>query len=482
MTPAQTETPLLTFRGVPLALGLALVLCWPMLASDGYLFYADTNQYIRGGQIIWEMAAEMGSDLLGGPGGEAAAGAEGELRNARGEPHNMRSFVYSLYTLFAGAALWPAAFGVLQAAATLWLLFALVPPTALAAPRVLAGGFLLLAGLSTLPWFTAYLMPDLLAAAVVIYAALLIRRFDDLTLAQRLATGGIAAFAIAAHYGHGPLAAGLFAAVLAWRLLSGRLTRGAVLAALLPLLFSPLANIGASSVALDQPSVAPLRLPVLLARSLTDGPARWYLQEACPEAPLAFCEAFEGREVPDNIAAFLWDETGIRSLTPAQLERIREEEYLILRRAFRAYPVAQTRSLLGNAALQTVRIGTGQIYAARRGPDGLLVAETEGRGSAVIATFDRIVPVATGFGAAALLLLALGGRLNREQAEILGVTVLGLLLNAAIFGGLSAPVDRYESRMAWLLPALAVIFLAEMRGRRLATARPVAAGPRAAGA
>ncbi len=470
MTRTETDPPLLTLRGIPLALGLALCLSWPMLASDGYLYYSDTNQYIRGGEIIWRMVLDMGADLIAGP-ADGGAAAEGALRNARGEPYNARSFVYSLYTFFAGASLWPAAFGILQAAATLWLLFALVSRRALAAPGILAGGFLFLAGLSTLPWFTVYLMPDLLAAAVVIYAALLVRRADELGPAQMLATGGIAAFAIAAHYGHGPLAAGLFAAVLLWRLVGRRLTRRAVLAALLPLLISPLVNVGASGVALDQPSVAPLRLPILLARSLADGPARWYLEEACPEAPLAFCEAFEGRAVPDTITAFLWDEEGIRALTPGQLARIREEEYLILWRAFRAYPVAQTRSLLGNAALQTVRIGTGQILPARRGPDGLLVAEPAGRGPAVIAAFDRIVPVATGIGALVLLFLALRGRLTRGQAELLGVTVLGLALNAAIFGGLSAPVDRYESRIAWLLPALAVIFLAELRGRAAGTAR-----------
>src|SRR5699024_7176596 len=134
---------------------------------------------------------------------------------------------------------------------------------------------------------------------------------------------------------------GIIGIALLWRLIARRLTLAVVVAGVLPVLFSPLANLSASSVALDTPSVAPLRLPILLARSIQDGPARWYLQEACPEAPLAFCEAF-GDNVPTNIPQFLWDENGIDSLSPELMNRIRAEEFHILALAFRAYPVEQT--------------------------------------------------------------------------------------------------------------------------------------------
>lgn len=474
LAPAVSVAPLLTARGGLIALLAALVLCWPMLATGSYLVFSDSSSYVRGGQIIWGMATDMlgigdvqSPAEPGGGGDGSGAAADGDEKKGRG--YVVRSFVYSMYTLAAGAALWPAGFAVLQTAMTLWMLFALIGPEAASRPRVLLVGFIYLAAVTTLPWFTAYLMPDILAAAVLIYAAILVCRFDDLGPWQRFAIGAIAAFAVAAHYGHGPLAAGLFGAVLLWRLVCRRLTLSVTVAALLPVLFSPLANLSASSVALDSPSVTPLRLPILLARSIEDGPARWYLSDVCPEAPLAFCEAF-GDEVPTNIAAFLWAENGIESVSPEVMARIREEEFRVLAAAFLAYPLRQSASLLGNAALQTVKVGTGEIFLGANN-DEFRLSQPNPSGQAVLRVFDTVTPLGTAAGGLLLLGLFVSGRLTRPEAEIVGVVVLGLLLNALIFGGLSAPVDRYQSRIAWLLPALAAIFLA----RRAGAAAPISA-------
>lgn len=468
----MTPAPFLTPRGMLIALAAAALLAWPMLATGAYLTFADTASYIRGGEIISRMITDRlnidglwssaGTATISEPAAAAPSSEESHMRNEKGQPYVVRSFIYSLYTLVTGAAIWPAGFAILQSAMTLWMLFALIGREAASRPRVLALGFLAVAVLTTLPWFTVYLMPDLMAAAVLLYAAILVRRFDDLVLWQRLALGAIAAFAVAAHYGHGPLAAGIIGIALLWRLVARRLTLAVVVAGVLPVMFSPVANLSASSVALDTPSVAPLRLPILLARSIQDGPARWYLQEACPEAPLAFCEAF-GENVPTNIPQFLWAENGIDSLSPELMDRIRAEEFRILARAFRAYPVEQTVSLFRNAALQTVKIGLGQISLSTRLENGTWEGVSSPRASAVMASFDTIVPYATWAAAGGLVLLLIMGRLTRPELEILAILVLGYLLNALIFGGLSAPVDRYQSRIAWLFPAFAVIVLARLR-------------------
>jgi hypothetical protein len=469
----SSESPLLRLTSIPAVLVVTLLLSWPMWLAGGYLTFADSASYIRGGEIIWRMAG----DILpfGGDGGLAPAGQDGGTAaarvNERGEPIIVRSFVYSSYTLVAGAAIWPPAFAILQTTLVLWMLLALIGPGAAARPWILAGGVAYLALFSTLPFFAPYLMPDILAAAILIHAAILVRRFDALDPWQQVALTAIATFAVAAHYGHGPLAAAIFGLVILYRLLSRRLTLAAFLAATLPVLFSPIANLGASTVALDTPSVAPLRLPVLLARSIQDGPARWYLDEACPDAPLAFCEAF-GTDVPDSIPEFLWDERGIDSLTPDQMERIREEEFLILARAFRAYPVQQTLSFTRNAALQFIRVGTGQIAVSQIADDGGFERVPGNRGRALLNRFDRITPVGTMIAAVVLALLCLGRRLGRGEVEILATILVGLVLNAIIFGGLSAPVDRYQARIAWLLPALAAIFLATPVPDTTARTRP----------
>ncbi|WP_111560051.1 hypothetical protein [Paracoccus sediminilitoris] len=470
----MTTAPLLTPRGMLIALVAAMLLAWPMLATGSYLIFADTPSYIRGGDIIGRMVLDMldsisfwptgGMDASAVPDAGTPAPPAEDMRNERGEAYVVRSFIYSLYTLVTGASVWPAGFAILQAAMTLWTLFALIGPAAASRPWVLGAGFLAVAALTTLPWFTVYLMPDLMAAIVLIYGAILMRRFDDLRPWQRFALGAIACLAVAAHYGHGPLALGLFGLVLLWRLIARRLTWAVLVAGIVPVMFAPLANLGASSVALDTPSVAPLRLPILLARSIQDGPARWYLQEVCPEAPLAFCEAF-GDDVPTNIPQFLWDENGIDSLSPELMAQIRAEEFRVLALAFRAYPVQQTVSLFRNAALQTVKIGTEQIEVASWSRENGWEPSTDPYARTVLERFDTIVLYATGAAGVLLVLLLLAGRLTRTEREVLAVLVLGHLLNALIFGGLSAPVDRYQSRIAWLFPAFAVIVLARMRSR-----------------
>jgi hypothetical protein len=56
--------------------------------------------------------------------------------------------------------------------------------------------------------------------------------------------------------------------------------------------------------------------------------------------------------------------------------------------------------------------------------------------------------------------IALRGKLDqgRRETDILLVLLAGLAINAVIFGGLSAPVDRYQGRIIWLVPMLAGLF------------------------
>ena len=159
----MTPAPLLTPRGMLIALAAALLLAWPMLATGSYLIFADTPSYIRGGDIIGRMVLDLLDPARFWPAGGMDAGAvpdaatpaplAGDMRNERGEAYVVRSFIYSLYTLVTGASLWPAGFAILQAAMTMWMLFALIGPAAASRPWVLAAGFLAVAALTTLPWF-----------------------------------------------------------------------------------------------------------------------------------------------------------------------------------------------------------------------------------------------------------------------------------------------------------------------------------------
>ncbi len=458
----ERAAPLLSVRGCVLAVGLSFLLCWPMLLTGRDFIFYDTTAYLRGGETMWEMLQErLGME----PDAAALPALDPDDTDTR--PSTIRSFVYSGTTFVANqiGGLW--AIALLHGSLTLLAFFALVTPQALSRPKHLVVGAGMVGAFSTLPWYVVFITPDLWAAIVVLHGAILFRPFDTLGRWQKITLTAMATFATATHYGNLPLAVGLFTLVLAWRLFAGRLSRSVLLAAILPILFSPIANLTVSTVSLDTASVTPLRLPIVLARSLQDGPASWYLETACPEADHAICEVF-GDEIPDSVPDFLWGEDGINSLTNAQLQRIRDEEVEILWQAFKRYPLAQTSSLFGNAIRQAGSIGLDELqstagldaaYAPLPGPDDPL---SEG----LLTAFDTIAPLFTWLAAAGLGGMFLWRRLSRPQVEILFVVFVGLALNALVFGGLSAPADRYQGRVAWLLPALLVLFVAETGLRR----------------
>ncbi|WP_375263240.1 hypothetical protein [Palleronia sp.] len=441
-------------RGLAFAVVLSLLSLWPMAATGTLLIFPDTASYFEGGAAAWDMAR----DLLGI--GDAAGTTVGT-----GNGQFARSFVYSTYVYAVAQLGGPVAVAFGHTLLTMLMLMAVLPPPDRLRSGVLGAGLATVLALSSLPWYASYLMPDILAAAVVLYGAVLAMRFDTLRRGQRLLLGTLAAIAIATHYGYPPLAVALYGGVLIWRGLTRRLTLAVVFAAILPVVSPLFVNLEASGTTLDEPSVAPLRLPILLARSIEDGPARWYLNETCPTLAdsqnYALCDAFPNG-MPNNISSFLWDEDGIKKLTPQQLERVRDEEAEILIRAFQAYPLAQTWSLIGNAALQTVRVGVDDLSPAASitgGPEELSPM-ARSRARTVLNAADAVLPWTALLGLAVLAGLAYYRRLDRHLTLVTLVVLAGLLVNAAIFGGLSAPVDRYQSRIAWLLPMLAAVALA----------------------
>lgn len=460
-----------------MALLLTGVLIWPVWLGGAVFIFADTASYLRGGQAIWSTVGDLLGSLMpaasDGGGGNGGASGAGRLEvNQSGQSTTGRSFTYSAAAYAAFQAGGAAAVVFAQTWITVFLALGLITPAALTRPWVLLAGVAALAVATTLPWHASYLMPDLLAAAVILFAVILATTFRDMGPWQKLIVTALGAFAVTSHYGNLPLAAALVAVALLVAALRRRLGLATLVAGAIAVAGPPLLNLGASSAVLDTASVAPKRLPILLARSLEDGPARWYLEDACPEAPLAFCDIF-GDEVPENVGAFLWSGDGLKNVTPEQMGRIRAEEFDLLWSAFQAYPVEQTTSLLGNAAYQTVLIGTGDMVPAT-GIDAQFRPARTGPGSEarrLQRRFDSIVPWGTWIGAAIVAALAVTGRLTGGQWAALVVVAAGLLLNAAIFGGLSAPVERYQSRVAWLLPFLAVLFLAEV------TRQPAREGP-----
>jgi len=503
-----SPAPYLSPTGALLALCAATLLCWPMLLTSAPLLYFDSVSYFTNGEQIWGRLLSLAGAVspqgaVDATGGGAAAAAPGAV--------TFRSLPYA--TFFYPASMTPAGLVlacVLQTAMTLWVLLGLVPPLGEQERRDGLVGFAALGTLSTLPWFASYAMPDLLGAVLPVYFALALGRADAFGPVQKVALMGIAAFAILSHYGHLPLALVLAALAVIWRLVRGRLTRTALVFCLLPVVLAFAVNLAASivaSAAYAQPvdseaaasppvparsspaalrdeaqppaaseggeeaggaeavqtSFAPNRIPVLLARSIEDGPGRWYLQDECKvEDRYAICEVFE--EIPGNVWAILWSPNGIRRATPDQMARIRAEETEIVFGAAQRYPVQQGAALAKNILRQMVLVGTGELLPIPAGASqgnlaGISPRTVDNETSVTLSLFDWITPIFTALAFLVLVWRIATGRTHAYLTEAALMIFFAVVVNAAIYGGLSAPVDRYQSRVAWLIPALLALDL-----------------------
>lgn len=465
--------------GVALAIGGAVLLCWPMLLLGGPLLFRDSPTYLAGGEVIWETTRalllsrlETGADATGAGAAVEPEGAAA-LSQAAASAWAVRSAPYALFAyLTASTPLGLLGPILLQGAAVLLLLFALLDREPLAPRRDVALAAGACATLTTLPWFSAFLMPDVLAAAVVLWAMLVARGLDAFDWAQRGVLVALAAGAIVSHYGHIPLAAATVAAALGLRLLARRLTVLAVGVGLAPLALAAGTNALVGAIAFDGPSLAPRRLPLLLARSIEDGPARWHLEARCPDGSYAVCEVFADG-IPTNVGEAMWAEGGLRHASTELLTRVRAEEPLILWRAFLEHPVAQIASLTGNMAEQFVLVGGGgfRATALSRAPEGGFRFE-RGPPQGWIEALGAVQTVIVLASALFLAALAASGRLTRGERDLVLVLAVGLAVNAAVFGGLSAPDPRYQARLAWLVPATAALVWLRMRAARADLAAP----------
>ena len=77
--------------------------------------------------------------------------------------------------------------------------------------------------------------------------------------------------------------------------------------------------------------------------------------------------------------------------------------------------------------------------------------------------FDWVTKAVTLLSLVLVLIVWKRGKLSTPERDLALLIMVGLIANAVIFGGLSAPVDRYQSRIAWLLPALWFIYAARRR-------------------
>ena len=458
---------------IALFLLTTLLLTWPMFLNGAPFYAGDSASYLRGGNFGFHTALQMLDQWWNALAGASPVASTREdpkaiVAAAVAESGGVRSVVYSVTTyLFR----WPGqsliALGVLQASA---VALAIGFMRAKLAPRADFYDCLAAAGavssLTTAAWYAVYAMPDIFAGVAIAGAIVLTLFFDCISAGARVSLVLLIAYCITVHGTHLPVAlivllAGAMASFLIQQ------PRGEVASRALwfasPLVLAVVALLATSYLAFGEPSLAPKRYPIQLARSVADGPGAWHLRDHCATERYAICEVF-GPNPPRKAGDFLWSRDGVRyRATPEQMERIRAEESLIVRRAAMEYPVEQLRLSARNIARQLTMFGPddlefGQRLVGRADPTLARIGPNRPQ----LTTFGEVV-VYLSFLLSALLLVAVRRKVQPVEKGAIAIVVIGLLANAAICGILSGVTDRYQARVVWLLPALAIFILLRIR-------------------
>ncbi len=422
----------------------AVLLLWPGFWNGYPLVFADTGTYLS--QAI-----------------ERYAGWD-------------RPIFYSLFLLplHMTVTTWPA-IGV-QALLVAYLLHllrgTLLPGTSVWWLLPLAGA---LAVVSPLPWFTSQLMPDVFTGVVVIALVLLAFATDRYSARERAWLIVLAAFAIAVHLSHVLLAITLLAVLLP-------LQRSWASAArcIAPVVLAVAALMSVNLAAFGRASLAPFGNVFLLARVIYDGPGMDVLRRDCPAAGWRLCPFVES--MPSHWDDFLWRADGPVALAGGA-KLVSRDASAIVAAALVTEPGTQLLAFAGNSVQQFVRFSTGDGLQpwprtvapciARHFPGFENVAFATSRQSTDHLGVPRILQmlhltaaVAGIGGCCAIPFMAP----RRHLATGLAIAVLAALLaNAAVTGGLSGPHDRYQSRIMWLPPVVAILGIASLRR---ATAAP----------
>ena len=427
----------------------AISLCWPAFLNRYPLMYPDSIGYIGDGRAV------------------AAA-----LFLHRFEHFGwQRSAFYSLGILpfHLDRSPWPII--ALQALLTAWVLWLVVRSIV---SRGRTRSYMLvvvfLSVLSSVAWFVSFAVPDILGSVLYLSIYLLVFAGDTLSRTERGLLSVLAWWCCLAHSTHlllGPCLCALLAVLLLFRQVRTRLWKGtAQVSVIVALAFA--SQLGLNTFLFGRPTLDGGRPPLLMARVIADGPGRMYLEQNCTRLRWTICARVAN--LPDSEDDFLWLPTGIfATATEAEKQQLRREEMPLVFATVRVFPVAQLRASLQNAWEQFLDIDIadfgnstwmeGSLDRVMPGSEARYRRSLQSR-SAVPSDFFSDLAEWT-VGISFLVVICTIPLLWRWRARhLLGmvfVVLPVLVLNAIFTGALSGIDARYQARVVWLVPLMAVL-------------------------
>ena len=323
----------------------------------------------------------------------------------------------------------------------------------------------ILAALTSLPWLVSLLMPDVFAGALFL-SAFLLAFAEQLSPLRRIALAAIFMVSVAAHNSLLPIAVLFVVAVVILRMVNSPLQALSSTRSVAAWLLVPILAAGLGTAALNQRtglgfSISPSRNSFLLARLFGDGLAKDFLLENCPRQNFISCGYIS--ELPQTQEEFLFQ----HPLFDELIKGHQDEMAKIIRGTLLAYPVRFVRSSVKETLLQLASLRTGdeiRSYGAREWNSQVIPLVYPRDTEAFLngkQYHDHLTPLADASGAAdtkvfwlslaTCLFLAWTGRFGRINL-FFASTIAFLVINAAVCATFAGVYDRYQSRVAWILP------------------------------
>ncbi|NOD36565.1 MULTISPECIES: hypothetical protein [unclassified Ruegeria] len=480
------------FRGVLLFAATVIVCLLVLIINRGPLYYFDTGSYFRQGDTALSL-------ILPSP---ESSGAQSGASNAQPEQAlkedettgGSRSMAYALLV----AVFWRAdalgAVAVVHLAALLlavWLTMRVLQ-------RVVSIGCstlelvtipLLAGALTSLPFYIAYVMPDIFASIMLIMTAAVVVAGRYMTVAEWLGALALATFAAVLHPSHLGVAALMVPFVILAALL--RLGYGRWLAAGFAVCLVALAIAERKAFEFATETVAQKEViytPYITARLIVDGPGLDYLSDVCPQPGLATCalhEALSWSNDPYRLTAthIIFEQSerlGSFRLMPIEDQQaVAAEQRAFFLKVLMARPFGTVFAFGKNASTQLgmnsvkMTIPNEAVIRNTKSLSGLPDSQL-GVLDSVILTRDQswLGPANTIHSAIYLIslfvvvrLLLWPGRVAPPLKLFTLFILIGIAVNALVCGGVSQPADRYGARVMWLLPFTAAFLLLVQRSR-----------------
>jgi hypothetical protein len=464
-----------------ISVALIVFFCWPAIYNGQPFLSPDTSAYIRGfdAGVVW-----LFDQTSVWTGWAKYAGSSWAAPTAAEQAFSLQSPGY----IIAGRSV---AYGAIlyfsEMLGALWVTVAIQAGVAFAAifltlNRINHHGWAHIGwvaaalGLFTsFPFFVSFLLPDIFGALALLGIANLTAFSARMTGYERFFWFSILALSAIFHPSH--LALILVVAIpfaMAW-LAGAAVTRAGVLIILLS------AGVGIAgeltfNLAIKKILGVPVsRPPVIAARIIADGPGAAYLRANCPAAGLVLCGYLDQLALP-NSDAFLWyttEEGGVyKSASTEKKREMALEQYRFAAAVLAFDPIGQLRASLKNSLEQLTMIGlTGFTDPAPNLPDSYAQRRADsaaGRGAFPFSFFSML----TSFVVISSVLFLAFVSIRRwktvsfELKLFCALLIVGQLANALICGVLSGPHDRYQARLAWLLPFAALLVHYETRDRK----------------